>query len=92
MGGVALMWEDDALSKLLAEPDVELDWPEADLSKLFDDLPDDALDWPEPDPAVLEWFPPEPSTPPHLEHWSVRLAMLQQIGNDPTGESGDETE
>ena len=83
------MWEDDALSKLLAEPDVELDWPEADLSKLFDDLPDDALDWPEPDPAVLEWFPPEPSTPPHLEHWSVRLAMLREIGNDPTGESGD---
>ena len=70
------MWEDDALSKLLAEPDVALDWPETDLSKLF----------------AVEWFPPEPSTPPHLEHWSVRLAMLQQIGNDPTGEPGDATE
>ena len=81
--------DDDALSKVLADqPDVDLDLLDDDaLTQLLADLAAVDID--------LSAFdaPTSPPPPlPHTLHWRKRLAMLRDIGNDPTGEPGDATE
>ena len=88
MVGAALMWEDDLTRLFVDLPDVDLDlWDDDALTQLLADLAAVDID--------LSAFdaPTSPPPPlPHTLHWRKRLAMLRDIGNDPTGEPGDATE
>ena len=82
------MWEDDLTRLFVDLPDVDLDlWDDDALTQLLADLAAVDID--------LSAFdaPTSPPPPlPHTLHWRKRLAMLRDIGNDPTGEPGDATE